>query len=140
MNLYIRLENGQPTGHPIILENLLAAYPEIDPDNIPSIFAPFERVECPQVSHYEINEGAIYEWVDGIVKDVWHIRPMTQEEKTALQNQVKAAWAENDGYPSWIFNEELCMFEAPIPRPDKHDNVAYIWDEPSLSWIEISSE
>lgn len=140
MNLYIRLENGQPVDHPILLENLLAAYPEIDPNNIPSVFVKFERVLSPELGIYEVNEGATYQWMDGIVKDVWHIRSMTQEEKTALQNQIKDLWVTNNGYPSWIFNEELCMFEALKPRPDKHDGIIYVWDEDSLNWISVESE
>jgi len=136
MNLYIRLENGQPSGHPILLENLLAAYPEIDPDNIPGIFVRFQRVDCPEILPYQINEGVTYEWVDSIVKDVWHIRDMSATEKTNFQNQLKLQWAENGGYPSWILNEELCVFEAPSPRPEKHGNVSYVWDEPSIAWIE----
>lgn len=137
MNLYIRLENGQPVEHPIILKNLLAAYPEIDPNNIPGIFVKFQRVDCPEILPYKINEGVTYEWVDGIVTDVWHIRDMTDTEKTDFQDQLKSQWAETGGYPSWIFNEELCMFEAPSPRPDKHGNISYTWDELSLAWIEV---
>ena len=139
MNLYIRLENGQPVDHPILLENLLAAYPEIDPNNIPGVFVKFERIPAPELGIYEVNEGSTNQWVDGIVKDVWHIRPMTPEEKTTAQNLINDQWALN-GYPSWIFDEELCAFEAPKPRPDKHDDIIYIWDEDSLDWVSVESE
>ena len=40
-------------------------------------------------------------------------------------------------FPSWVLNEDRCRWEAPIPRPD--DTYSWIWDEPTLSWIENTS-
>ena len=38
-------------------------------------------------------------------------------------------------YPSWIWNEEACMFDAPITYPtDGHD---YYWDEFTTTWKRI---
>jgi len=39
---------------------------------------------------------------------------MTQEEIVALQDQVKANFAANNGPASWTFNETTCMFEPPV--------------------------
>jgi len=36
-------------------------------------------------------------------------------------------------YPSWILNEDTCLYEAPIPYPN--DGNIYRWDEETLSWI-----
>jgi hypothetical protein len=63
---------------------------------------------------------------------VWVVRSMTQGEKNAKQQAVKDDWAKN-GFASWIFNEEECSFEPPIPYPDDGKN--YRWDEPTTSWI-----
>lgn len=38
-------------------------------------------------------------------------------------------------YPSWIKNEFEGKWEAPTPYPA--DNKNYIWDEISLSWVEV---
>lgn len=38
-------------------------------------------------------------------------------------------------YASWIYNEEIEQWEAPIEYPT--DNKSYTWDEPSISWIEV---
>jgi hypothetical protein len=35
--------------------------------------------------------------------------------------------------PSWIFNEETWMWEAPKPYPD--DGGMYTWDESKLDWV-----
>ena len=38
-------------------------------------------------------------------------------------------------YNSWILNEETCDWEAPTPKPTSG---MWIWDENSLSWLEIT--
>jgi len=40
-------------------------------------------------------------------------------------------------FPSWIFNEELWKWQAPVPYPAVADNSDeyYIWDESTTSWI-----
>lgn len=39
-------------------------------------------------------------------------------------------------YPSWNKNEDTYLWEAPIPAPT--DDKPYRWDEPTLSWVEIT--
>lgn len=94
MELFIQIRDGKPHEHPIMGDNFRSAFPDIDPDNLPPEFARFERVPAPNLGHYEVNEGLTYEWVDGIVKDVWHIRPMTEQERaTKEQELISAAMA-----------------------------------------------
>ena len=38
-------------------------------------------------------------------------------------------------YPSWVLVEDTCQWAAPIPYPQ--DGKWYVWDEESLSWVEI---
>ena len=38
-------------------------------------------------------------------------------------------------YPSWILNENSCIWEAPTLMPE--DDKFYGWDEDTLSWIEV---
>lgn len=81
MNLFIRLKNGQPFEHPIFEDNFKEVWPDVDLSNLPEWVARFERVAAPTVGMFEVNDGVTYEWVDGIVKDVWHVRAMTDDEK-----------------------------------------------------------
>lgn len=37
-------------------------------------------------------------------------------------------------YPSWVLNEETCLWEAPTPKPQ--DDKFYNWDEATTSWVE----
>jgi len=134
VNLYIQLENGEPVNHPILEENLVQAFPNIDLNNLPNNFARFERVAPTILGVYEISEGSTYEWVDGTVKDVHHRRAMTLEERTAKQDAIKEEWQQT-GFASWTFNEETCAFDPPSPYPE--DDKIYVWDEPTVSWVEI---
>lgn len=40
-------------------------------------------------------------------------------------------------YPSWVLNEDTCLWQAPIPMPN--DGEQYQWDEATLTWIQIST-
>jgi len=136
MKLYIKLENGQPIDHPILKENFIQAFPDIDINNLPETFIEFVRVTRPSnLSTYEIYDGVHYEIIDGVCTDVHTVRAMTIEEKQAKQNQVKEDWAEQ-GYPSWIFNETTCSFDSPIGSPPP-DGKAHVWNEATISWIEV---
>lgn len=135
MELYIRIKNGQPFEHPILGDNFRQAFPDVDTDNLPDNFARFTRVPEPDLGVYEVCEGCTYEWDGDTVTDVHHVRDMTVEEKTAKQDEVKAIWAEN-GYSSWIFNEETCSFDPPVPYPT--DENPYIWNEETTTWVEVA--
>ena len=134
MKLYIKIKNNQPFEHPIIESNLLDAFPDIDVKNLPENFASFERVAIPELKIDEVHEGTAYKWDNGIVKDVHHVRPMTEEEKLEKQSSIKAAWLER-GFTSWVFDEISWQFIPPTQRPT--DSKPYRWDEPTVSWIEI---
>ena len=137
MELFIKIKDGEPFEHPIIGDNFRQAFPHIDTNDLHPEFARFERVEPPTVGVYEAHEGVTYEKLGDVYKDVHHVRHMTAEEITIKQNEAKALWAEN-GYPSWIFDEETCCFMPPIPRPI--DGIIYRWDEPTTSWVELTTE
>jgi hypothetical protein len=134
MKLFIRIKDGQPFEHPILCDNFRASFPDVDTNNLPPEFAKFERIAPPTTEVYEIYEGVTYEWDNGIVKDVHHVRAMTEQEKQSKQDAVKAAWEEN-GFASWTFDEETCLFQPPILYPN--DGKPYRWDEETTSWIEV---
>ena len=39
-------------------------------------------------------------------------------------------------FASWLLNEDTCLWEPPVPKPT--DGKIYEWDEPTLSWIEVT--
>lgn len=40
-------------------------------------------------------------------------------------------------YTSWVLDDATCQWKAPTQMPQ--DGKAYRWDEPSISWIEVSN-
>ena len=38
-------------------------------------------------------------------------------------------------YPSWVLNEDTCLWEAPIPMPEDGE---YTWNESTVSWEPVS--
>ena len=136
MKLYIKLENGQPIDHPMLKENVIQAFPNIDINNLPNNFIKFVRVAPPSnLGVYEIYDGVHYEIIDGVCTDVHTVREMTAEEKQAKQDQAESDWAVH-GYPSWVFDEVTCSFESPIGPPPP-DGKSHRWDEATVSWVEL---
>jgi hypothetical protein len=117
MNLYIETENGVTKNHPAFEDNLIEAF-----GSVPAHWEPFIRVERPS-GIYQILESfnPTYEKVNGIWTDVWAVRDMTVEEKTAKQQAVitkfnDRAYATN--WSAWTLDEATCTMQPPIPRPD----------------------
>ena len=134
--LIIKIQNGQPIDHPILLENFQQAFPNIDINNLPSDFAVFQRVQPPQLGVYEKNQYCRYELVDGVYKDVWYCDQMSEQEKIEKQNSIKQLWTNNNGPASWVFNEITCQFDPPVQYPN--DGKEYNWDENIVNWVEIT--
>jgi hypothetical protein len=38
-------------------------------------------------------------------------------------------------FPSWVLNEQTCLWDAPTPYPT--DGAQYTWDEETLGWVEL---
>lgn len=113
MELFIQIRDGQPYEHPIHGDNFREAFPDVDVNNLPPEFARFERIACPNNTNpFEVME-CTYQWVDGVVKDVWVPRPMTDSERAEKETtltdncnlyirletegaQIKIANAQND--------------------------------------------
>lgn len=51
-------------------------------------------------------------------------------------DSVRDAFIPPKPYPSWILNEETCVYESPVAMPT--DGKAYTWNEETTSWDEIA--
>jgi hypothetical protein len=45
---------------------------------------------------------------------------------------VRDAFIPPPEFPSWVLNEQTCLWEAPIPQPN--DGYVYYWDEQEQNW------
>jgi len=48
-------------------------------------------------------------------------------------DQGRDAFIPPQHYASWTLNEDTCLWDSPVPRPD--DGNLYTWDESTTSWI-----
>lgn len=117
MNLYIETKDGQPVNHPAFEDNLMQAFGQIPPH-----WEPFVRVEKPAPDIYEVLESDMptYVKLDGGWKDVWSLRPMTEAEKTAKQQEIVTAFRareQAENWSAWTLDEATCTMQPPIPRP-----------------------
>lgn len=46
---------------------------------------------------------------------------------------VRDAFIPPQPYPSWILDEDSCLWEAPVAYPD--DEQIYRWDEDIINWV-----
>ena len=49
------------------------------------------------------------------------------------------AFREESPFPSWVLNEDSCVWESPVPQPKELDAegypVPYDWDEGIVDWV-----
>jgi len=53
-------------------------------------------------------------------------------------DEIRDAFIPPQPYPSWLLNEETCLWESPVPYPEETEGnpVMYTWDEETVSWVE----
>jgi hypothetical protein len=88
MECIIRIVDGQPFEHPILMDNFMSAFPRIDVNNLPSEYAKFERLEQPvpiegQTHYHNVGHHYVFDSAMGKWKDDWFLIDMTDAEKTA---------------------------------------------------------
>lgn len=50
-------------------------------------------------------------------------------------DSVRDAFIEPKPYPSWVLDEDTCLWNPPVAYPT--DGNHYEWDEDTLSWVEM---
>jgi hypothetical protein len=51
-----------------------------------------------------------------------------------LYDSERDAFYTAQPFPSWLLNEDTCLWEAPTPYPTTGDTI-YAWDEDSQAWV-----
>ena len=47
-------------------------------------------------------------------------------------DRIRDAFIPPQPYPSWVLNEQICLWDAPVPYPD--DGNSYVWDDVNQNW------
>ena len=50
-------------------------------------------------------------------------------------DETRDAFIPPQDFPSWILDEDSCTWNPPVEYPS--DGKVYLWDEDSISWIEL---
>ena len=144
MKLYIKIKDGIPEGHPLLEENLISAFPEIDLNNLPDDWAEFQRISIPSLAVYEVYDRTEYELNSqtGVYQDKHIIRQMTDSEKIAKQEQFKSEWnsAPTSAFASWIFNADMCRYDPPVSPPESAFPNQWLWKESDLNWVSMPTK
>ena len=86
------------------------------------------------------NEQPFASWTLDESTCYWQPPTPRPEEGVWYWSESVLAWTEHPDkpYPSWIYNKDSQNWEAPVNKPisDKPGGL-YVWDEESLTWIEI---
>ena len=54
-----------------------------------------------------------------------------------IYDSTRDAFIPPKPYPSWILNEDSCLWESPVPYPDADSDERYRWNEENQTWDEI---
>jgi len=136
MKLYIKTENGQPIDHPALESNLIQAF-----GAVPANWEEFLRPDRTILTVYQVLESdtPVYAKVDGVWTDLWTVRDLTAEEKTAKQQAVITAFNTRDqasNWSAWALDEATCTMVPPIPRPDPVEGKLVFWCGADANWKE----
>ena len=55
-----------------------------------------------------------------------------------IYDPVRDAFYEKQPFNSWTLNDDTCIWEAPIEKPN--DGKSYEWSESNMNWMEIPNE
>jgi hypothetical protein len=53
-------------------------------------------------------------------------------------DSIRDAFYAPQPFPSWLLNEDTCIWEAPVAMPESVEEKYYTWDEETTAWIENS--
>jgi hypothetical protein len=53
-------------------------------------------------------------------------------------DRERDAFIEPKPFASWVLDEQTCLWEAPVPRPN--DGKRYYWDEPTTAWVLVPDQ
>jgi hypothetical protein len=131
MQLYIKYIDEQIVDHPMLEENLKQVDPTFNSTNLPDTLKLFERINSPVPGPYARVENSYQLCDDGIVRDVYTVLDISDEEKSAIIAHTRSLPHPN----GWVFNETNCSWEPGVSYPT--DGKVYSWSEELENWREI---
>lgn len=125
----------------------MAHYARVNSENIVTYVTPVDNdliIDENGLENDDLALNHLYSTIPDSINDRWI--------KTSYNNNIRYhyagigysyneqldAFVRPKPFDSWLFNEEICDWEAPIPKPEINpENPEYIWDEELLNWIPV---
>jgi hypothetical protein len=85
------------------------------------------------------SDEPTYGKVNNFWTDVWSLRDMTAEEKTAKQQAAINLFNEREyasNWSAWTLDEATCTMVPPIPRPAPVEGLLVFWCGADANWRE----
>jgi hypothetical protein len=119
-----------------IVTEVIVGRDEGDPVDWEAHYGAFRGQVCKRTSYNTV--GGVH-YTDGV--------PSEDQSKAYRKNYAGIGYSYDPGrdafispkpYPSWILNEDTCLWDPPIPYPE--DGKLYAWNEETQSWDLVEPE
>lgn len=152
MMCIIRIVDGKPFEHPIMVGNFQEAFPDINLNQpLPEGFAWFERKIRPEIQAHEVfvDENSHYEFDGNVWTDVWHVRDKTEDEiraevhfaynaaRSAAVRAIESLADDAEGIAVWTaFSELIDSVESANPLTIKMPMMPY--KNEAGQWVSVT--
>jgi hypothetical protein len=122
----------------------MAHFAELDENNVVTqVIVGINEDEGDGEAIYLENTGKIWKQTSYNTKAGQHILGGTPFRKNYAAigftyDETRDAFIPPKTFESWALDEETCCWVPPVPRPT--DGNSYYWDEPTLTWIDITTQ
>lgn len=133
MTFFIKIENGQPTGNPVVKGNMEYLFPNFDFNRSLTSqmlaelgYGIYEFTVQPVVGKYKkIIEGAPEQNAEnGIYYQTWQVVDMSDEEK-AVQNTERAGQVRRERDSRLYRTDWILLSDAPVSETKKQEYIVY---------------
>jgi hypothetical protein len=130
----------------------MSHFAKLDENNIVVFVTVGRQEDRGKEAELSARTGEVYKQTSYNTRGGIHYEPNTNtpspDQSKALRKNyagigytydyVRDAFIPPQPFPSWVLNEQTCLWEPPTPMPN--DGKMYIWDENTLSWVEYTPE
>jgi hypothetical protein len=130
----------------------MSHFAKLDENNIVVFVTVGRQEDRGKEAELSARTGEVYKQTSYNTRGGIHYEPNTNtpspDQSKALRKNyagigytydyVRDAFIPPQPFPSWVLNEQTCLWEPPTPMPN--DGKMYIWDENTQSWVEYSPE
>jgi hypothetical protein len=129
----------------------MSHFAKLDDNNIVVFVTVGRQEDDGQEAELSARTGDVYKQTSyntygGVHYDPTTGEPSADQSKSLRKNyagigytydETRDAFIPPQPHPSWVLNEDTCLWDALVPYPD--DGQRYLWDEDTVSWVQIDA-